>query len=330
MKKLEFSVVIPTFNRAGLIGETLESLLGQTYSPTEIVIVDDGSTDDTEDVVRRFGSDIRYLHIPNSGQSNARNIGVAESRCEWVAFCDSDDLWKPNKLQQHVELVEAEPAVEYTFSNFQLFGPEDAWQTDTKFDSAPEGYWDVRKRVVSSDCWVLEEPFFLPVVRFQPIFVSTLVMTRSFYQRMGGFRLNLPEGTGEDFEFTLRCVRNPQIGVVVSPTAGIRRHPGNISGGRLRLVCEEIEVLNHCLKYHQPPVDSIPTIQDSIALRSAQAAELAFVEGKMDLVKRLAANAGSHRSAKLMLKEYIARLPSAVATPLSHATLRLSDWLQDH
>jgi hypothetical protein len=330
MKRLDFSVVIPTYNRAELIGETLASLLAQTYPAAEIVVIDDGSTDDTEDVVRRFGSLIRYRRIPNSGQSNARRIGVEESRHEWLAFCDSDDLWKPDKLRKHVELIEAAPELEYSFSNFQVFGPEGAWQAQTKFDSVPEGYWDIAKRVVGPQCWVVEDSLFTPVICFQPIFPSTLVMTRAFYERAGGFRLSLPGGTGEDFEFTLRCVRHPPIGIVTSPVVGIRKHGGNISGSQLRLLREEIEVLNYCLDHHEPPADSVPTIRDSIALRSAQAAELAFAEGELDLVKELAANAGNHSSTRLRLKQRISSLPPAVAKPVCRATLRVSDWLQGH
>ncbi len=102
------SVIIPTHNRAGMIGETLESVFAQDYRPIEVIVVDDGSTDDTEDAVRSFGSratgglSLRYIRQENAGAPAARNRGFRESRGEYIQFLDSDDLIGPKKLSLQV------------------------------------------------------------------------------------------------------------------------------------------------------------------------------------------------------------------------------------
>jgi len=92
------SVVIPAYNAERYIGETLESVLAQTYRDFEIVVVDDGSTDGTREIVRNYGEPVRLVEQPNSGPAAARNRGIREARGELIAFIDADDLWLPEKL----------------------------------------------------------------------------------------------------------------------------------------------------------------------------------------------------------------------------------------
>jgi len=92
------TVVIPTYNYGRYICETVESALGQTYSPVEIIVVDDGSMDDTRERLATYGDRIRYIHQQNRGLSAARNTGIQAARGEFVALLDSDDLWLPDKV----------------------------------------------------------------------------------------------------------------------------------------------------------------------------------------------------------------------------------------
>ena len=106
------SVIIPTFNRARQVQSALGSVLTQTYRNFEVIVVDDGSTDETKKCVASFirdqsraGIQIRYIDQPNQGQSVARNRGTEEAKGEWIAFLDSDDLWLPGKLERQVEAL---------------------------------------------------------------------------------------------------------------------------------------------------------------------------------------------------------------------------------
>jgi glycosyltransferase involved in cell wall biosynthesis len=103
------SVVIPTYNRANLISETLDSVLSQTVNDIEVIVVDDGSTDATPAVVSSYQR-VRYLHQANAGQAAARNAGIRMAMGEYIAFVDDDDLWLPNKLAQQLDCLHAESA----------------------------------------------------------------------------------------------------------------------------------------------------------------------------------------------------------------------------
>lgn len=100
------SVVIPTYNRGEYISETLKSVLSQTYTDFEVVVVDDGSTDDTKRILQPFESKIKLVEQPNSERAVARNNGIENSSGEYIAFLDSDDLWKENKLAKQVEVLD--------------------------------------------------------------------------------------------------------------------------------------------------------------------------------------------------------------------------------
>ncbi len=129
------SIIIPTFNRALLLDEALASAAGQTYRPLEIVVVDDGSTDETPDLVPhrqdRFkdgaGLVIRYFRQANSGVGAARNRGLIESRGEYIQFLDSDDLLHPQKLSVQIECLRRHPQCGYVMSDRKRFDAADVW-----------------------------------------------------------------------------------------------------------------------------------------------------------------------------------------------------------
>jgi glycosyltransferase involved in cell wall biosynthesis len=101
------SVIVPAYNSAAYTVETVESVLGQTYRDFELIVVDDGSTDNTREAMERFGDQIQYVHKENGGACSARNLGIDMSGGEYVACIDCDDLWLPDKLQRSVEGLDA-------------------------------------------------------------------------------------------------------------------------------------------------------------------------------------------------------------------------------
>jgi hypothetical protein len=108
---MKLSVIIPTFNRSACVGEAIRSALEQTRPPDEVIVVDDGSTDETADVLSAFGSAVRVIRQANAGVSAARNAGIGAARGEWLAFLDSDDLWMPEKLERQLKSASAYPGV---------------------------------------------------------------------------------------------------------------------------------------------------------------------------------------------------------------------------
>jgi hypothetical protein len=107
----QVSVIIPTYNRAGYVVEAIDSVLAQTFNEHEIIVVDDGSTDNTKEVLAKYGDRLRYIYQANAGVSSARNHGIQEAKADWIAFLDSDDIWFPEKLAVQMEFVHKYPDV---------------------------------------------------------------------------------------------------------------------------------------------------------------------------------------------------------------------------
>lgn len=119
------SVIIPVYNCENYLGEAIESVLAQNYNPIEIIIVNDGSTDNTEQVAKHYSDHIKYIFQKNSGIGSARNTGVDISTGDYLAFLDSDDLWVKNKLGRQMGVVNADNSIEIIYGNVtQFFSPE--------------------------------------------------------------------------------------------------------------------------------------------------------------------------------------------------------------
>ncbi|MBF0245598.1 MAG: glycosyltransferase family 2 protein, partial [Planctomycetes bacterium] len=112
----DLSVVIPTHNRSSWLVHAIESVLAQSLPAREVIVVDDGSTDDTDEVVARY-SGLTYLRREQGGPSAARNAGAAISTGRWLAFLDSDDRWLPAKIERQLQWLEAHPGVEAVYTD---------------------------------------------------------------------------------------------------------------------------------------------------------------------------------------------------------------------
>lgn len=198
------SVIIPTFNRAGWLTETIESVLSQTYPNLELIVVDDGSTDDTAEVVQRFGNRLTHLRQANRGVSAARNRGVAASRGAWVAFLDSDDLWRPNKVAAQVAMFQSQPEVAVCYT-------DEIW--------IRHGVRVNPKRIHQKHTGWLFEPS-LPRCIISP---SSIMMRRSLWTRLGGFDERLP--ACEDYDLWLRMTA--RVPVTLLPEAFIVKRGGH-------------------------------------------------------------------------------------------------------
>ena len=116
------SVIIPTYNRAKYIAETIDSVLKQTFSDFEIIVVNDGSTDNTEETIKeQFEDKVIYLYKPNGGPASARNMGISVAKGEYIAFLESDDLWFPEKLEIQTRFMDANPEIGLTGSRALMF-----------------------------------------------------------------------------------------------------------------------------------------------------------------------------------------------------------------
>jgi glycosyltransferase involved in cell wall biosynthesis len=307
------SVVVPTFNRASLIKDTLDSILRQTLPPAEVIVVDDGSTDSTEATVAEYGSTVRYHRIENAGPSRARNVGALLTTQHWIAFCDSDDLWMPTKLERQMRIHTEFPDVDYSFTNFTIVD-SGRWLPGSKFNEADPNFWGSPSRRLDQTIWIYDTPLLERILRFQPIFVSTLVLTRDRYEVLHGYDERFSRALAEDFEFTLRNAMRPPIGVLAEPLVGIRRHPGNNSGYFLGVLLGEIEILEYALATYGNAGAFRHLFEDQIEWRRSLAVDQAFAAGRLDMVRDLASGLGaSYSNWRVRTKINIANLPAPLA-----------------
>jgi glycosyltransferase involved in cell wall biosynthesis len=314
---MEISVIIPTYNRAHLIKHTLDSILVQSYAPSEIIVVDDGSTDDTEAVLASYAPRVRYLRVRNSGPCSARNRGVAATRAPWLAFCDSDDLWHPDKLRSQVELCSSARDVQYCFTNFRWVN-KNVWSKESKFDSLPANYWGSSRRNLARGAFVLERSLFLPLLSHQPVLPSTLLMTRSFFQSAGGWNETLGRNPSEDIEFLFRCIVRPPIGVVTTPGVAKGEHDENWTRASYVAAVGLIDILEQVYRTHPAAREYAVPLRERIQALSARAVGGAFAAGDFERARRLlAAVPLRQRSWKLHLRALAAHAPRPVGSLLS-------------
>jgi glycosyltransferase involved in cell wall biosynthesis len=185
------SVIIPTYNRAGIICRTLDNLFEQTYPNFEMIVVDDGSTDDTLSALHRYGDKIQVISQKNAGPAAARNRGVNTSRGEIIAFQDSDDLWKPTKLERQVRLLEKDKSIPCCLCNIvlrTLNGKEITSFGDSLiFPRNEEGIWLNASEVLAT--------------RFV-LFNQAVAIRREAWEKAGGFDEKLKYF--EDYDLPLR------------------------------------------------------------------------------------------------------------------------------
>jgi glycosyltransferase involved in cell wall biosynthesis len=168
-KNLLVSVVVPAYNRAELIVEALQSVWTQTYRPIELIVVDDGSTDDTRDRVLKWSNghnggpdfSVQYLHQDNRGANAARNLGIRHSTGEMVAFIDSDDRWLPGKLERQVPILIDNPEVGGVYCGLRYFDINTGELTPPQPRDYPQGNLLrallVRDVTEGEPCWIVRK-----------------------------------------------------------------------------------------------------------------------------------------------------------------------------
>lgn len=203
------SVIIPTYNREKFIGAAVKSVLDQTFKDFEIIVVDDGSTDGTADVVKEFSSEkIRYIYQPNQGRSRARNHALELAKGRYLAFLDSDDLYLPEKLGMQVDFMDKRPDCGMVYTSAHCI--------DENGNSLPHVY---EARVSG---WIYKDiAFFVPVT----ITLPTVMARREVFEVVGGFDENMERF--EDTDMWRRISKTFQIGAMQTYTCLLRTHHEN-------------------------------------------------------------------------------------------------------
>ena len=321
----DISVVIPMYNRADLMIDTLEAVLSQTVPAAAVIVIDDGSTDEEVAKLARFAGRIEIVRQHNQGVQRARNVGIQLAATPWVALCDTDDLWQPDWLERIIALRGADPQIDFVFGNFRIL-QDGVLATGSKFDDAPAGYWEAAGVERTPEGWAFKSSLAGSTFRWHPMFPSAMAFSKDLLARTGAFDPKLNGRSNEDGEFTLRLLYHAKAGAIPEARVTIRKHGENFSRDRLQNLVDEVWSLDFVRRNHPEARPYLAIIDQEIVRRSIAAANLAFVAHDHDLMRRLVKGvAWKQRPLKLHLKRLVAALPDPVAIPANDLLQRIAE-----
>lgn len=242
---LKISVILPVYNGADFVAEAVKSVLAQSYPAYEIIVVNDGSTDDTLRILERFGGRIRVHTIPNGGLSNARNVGISLATGDCLAFIDHDDVWFRSKLLRQAEALERHREVGLVTGEFitryDHYGRYELVRHYSRIRTRGEINFNAPLREHAFGLLMLENFIGAP---------SAVMIRRSVIERVGrfdpGFRLV------EDLDYFLRCAAVTPFLVLSAPLIYKRTRGGNLSSDRVRMWEYHLRALQRNLKTFRP------------------------------------------------------------------------------
>jgi len=190
------SVIIPTFNRVEYLPDALDSVYSQTHPVTEVIVVDDGSTDHTVEKLSPSYPSVQFLRQENQGVSSARNLGIAKASHPWIALLDSDDRWTPQKLEQQITHLSQNPSLRAVHTGEKWIRDGKEINIPASLDKSKEGLWERS----------LEKCIICP---------SSVLLHQSVFEKTGTFDPSL--AICEDYDFWLRLLLTHQVGLVEEP-----------------------------------------------------------------------------------------------------------------
>ncbi|MEO1289352.1 MAG: glycosyltransferase family A protein [Chloroflexota bacterium] len=196
------SIVMPAYNSASYIRQAIDSCLAQTHQAIELIVIDDGSSDDTVAIVQSYGDAIRLIQQSNQGPAIARNTGITNASGAFIQFCDSDDVLHPEKVARSLSVLQAHPDVALIYTLMQAISDDGAVITER--DPEPlEHYFET----TSLFCKILNHIG-------SPLQTSTLLVRKSALEAVGMYRANVDQRCAEDWDLLLRLAdQYPIVGI---------------------------------------------------------------------------------------------------------------------
>lgn len=253
MGNRKVSVIIPTYNRARYLRESLESALGQTYRNLEIIVVDDGSTDNTQDMLAPYieSGRIMYLYQSNSGRpSIARNHALQHASGDYICFLDSDDIRREESIAREVDILDRHDEVGMVCTDWlffkRQFNPrlpmEDSWIKKERYiETLPHEL--VRQQ--RDDVIIFEKDFIYELFNTNFVFTSSVITSRELLDQVGHFDESLT--IGEDCDLWLRIGEVKHIAFITTPLVYRRMHSGSITNSLARNIIDDTRVIEKFL-----------------------------------------------------------------------------------
>lgn len=237
------SVIVPTYNYGCYIAEAIASIAAQTLQPAEIIVIDDGSKDDTRAILERLGEPkLRYVHQNNAGVSAARNTALDLATADYIAFLDADDRWRPRMLEQQAALLDSEPGMVFCFTNFVRFDHATGDLLNDQFAY----YSELAGLPVTAgplpNTAAIRADAFSSLVRFSeiPAFTPAILFRR---EAIAGLRFNTTLKVCEDTDFVLRAAMRGSVGFNREVLAEIRRHASNATADFSLIALDKLKAL---------------------------------------------------------------------------------------
>lgn len=238
----EVTVVIPAYKAESTIERAIRSVLNQTIKPCEILVVDDGSPDASFDIASRFGSPVRVLKKPNGGSSSARNFGIENASSEWIAFLDSDDTWKPQRLERQLQILKHHPELAWLSGRYQVTYPDGRVAKSKMGDPLP----DMNTPVY---------PDALPLLANGcRIWTGTMLIRRSVLMDLNGFDERQKTSHDSDLWFRI-AVAHPEMGFAREVIA--EYHVGNAASLTRRAVIEGDKTWIHSIETYMQGLERV-------------------------------------------------------------------------
>ncbi|MBI5149436.1 MAG: glycosyltransferase family 2 protein [Candidatus Omnitrophica bacterium] len=209
----KISVIMPTYNCAATIAAALDSIFNQQYRDLEVIVVDDGSTDNTKDVLKAYGDRIRYFYKDNSGAVRSRLFGLRQASGEYIALLDADDLWMPDKLGLQALILDTCKDIDFLFADFQDFNAKE-FSPKSCFDGS-KVFRKIPARPVSPEhpyCKVFTRDIMYDYLQGNFILPSTLLMRKTTCVELGMFTDD--PAIREQYEFSLRALHRLKMAFI--------------------------------------------------------------------------------------------------------------------
>ncbi len=278
-KHSSISVIIPTYNCGQYIARAIDSVLAQSHPADEIIVVDDGSTDNTADIVHKYENKVRYIYQDNGGPSVARNTGIQHAQGQWIAFLDSDDCWLPEKLQTQMDLLERNSHLLWCTSNYTSYW----YRNDTK-----KHLVDPKKMNIILNGQEYFDNYFKAVMHGIGWTPSGLIVNRIVFEAVGRFQEGLHFGEDMDLCFRIAC-RWPDVGFCPQPlfiyTAA---RPGSLTTNEVTV--SQMYILCEVYDRHLKTVDRHGQLDNIISIIIRDISLLCiemFIGGHGDIIRHL-------------------------------------------
>lgn len=223
------SVIVPAYNTERFVAEAIESALGQSVAPLEVIVIDDGSTDRTADVLQKFGPAIAIVTQSNRGLPAARNAGAAMASGYWLAFLDADDLWLPHKLERQLQKA-ADPRLAMIYTD--------------RFNIGERGILPIVQSAIQP---LYSGDIFIPLLMLgNHITASSVTVRNEVFRALGGFAEDLR--AAEDWDLWIRLAEHHLVGACTDPLVRYRFHGSMMSGDPRRMQIARREVVRRALQ----------------------------------------------------------------------------------